>query len=913
VVDRYAENGRELGADQRAALIGVLTSGRTIDVIAAPAGTGKSFLGGAIADAWSTGRVIGLAPSQAAAQVLTDEGVTSWNLTAWRAAVQRGDRDAIPRAGDLFLLDEAGMASTPDIAHVVERVRSADAKVIPIGDPRQLGAVGPGGVLGDLAARGGVYELTDVRRFDNAWEGQASLRLRGGDPVALGQYDRHGRIVDAATGDEAIERASRAWLADTLAGKESLLIVGTNAEAAQASAGLRAQLVSLGHVEERGTLLDRDGCFAGVGDRVQARRNGWDLLGVNGNERAPINRETYRVTELRDDGSMTVVDSGGTSLILPAQYVSKDLALAYATTVHGAQGRTVDTGHAVTDGRTDAGSVYVSLTRGRESNTAWVVTRPLPSQAPTGEVPGPGVKPEQPGIEPRSGRAILAEVLERAQDERGALAEIEQSEADARSAVTTVDRLIDGIRVSTADRTAGLLDGLVHDGTLSQADRERLGGESALGPIDRMLRAGEIAGRDASEVLREAIADKPFTGSRSTVHVLYGRVRGLIGEVADRGTALTSFHDLIPAGLSEGTRRYLADQADASDARRHALGSEAAANPPAWAVERLGPVPDDPLARADWETRVGWAMAWRENQRAEDGADPNISGDGPLGAAPPVGLAEKRSVWVTALAGLGGPDAAPEEAGMTDARLRARVAAGERERIWAPAYVADQLAATAIEKAKQEADATVWGAHGGTGETATAAAQARAEAERLEMLRADLAETDEARARWFAHTAVTREKETRARAVLNARGADPDASRERVSGAEWLRADEEARVVEDQRRVIGESEVVDRTAEAARATPTTAPEALAASPETGRTDIRQTATTDDSERVQPAREVPEKDPTTERVTHAREALDEIADRHSLDENDDADEQMPWWVGLDDDTADDDAEWAGAGS
>jgi hypothetical protein len=81
----------ELGADQAAALRGVLTSGARVEVISAPAGTGKSFLVGTIAETWQeTGRrVVGVATSEKATHVLRDEGVSAVNVAQWLAAQER--------------------------------------------------------------------------------------------------------------------------------------------------------------------------------------------------------------------------------------------------------------------------------------------------------------------------------------------------------------------------------------------------------------------------------------------------------------------------------------------------------------------------------------------------------------------------------------------------------------------------------------------------------------------------------------------------------------------------------------------------------------------------------------------------------------------------------------------------------
>jgi len=321
VIARFAESGRELGADQAAALRGILTSGAQVEVLSAAAGTGKSYVVGALADTWAEHghRLFGLAPSQVAAGVLADEGVTATNITRWLGTQRRldnappgggnpsgGDEGWRLRAGDLLVVDEAGMAATGDLAEIVRRCAAVGVKLLLVGDPRQLAAVGPGGAMADIAARGVRYELTEVRRFSHEWEGAASLALRDADPGALATYQRHGRLEDGGTTEQAEAKAARAWLRDTLLGKESLLLVGSNASAARVSAALRVELVALGLVAEAGVALGKEGwegTVAGVGDLVQARLNGWDLIGLHGNTHAPINRGNYRVTGLRPDGA----------------------------------------------------------------------------------------------------------------------------------------------------------------------------------------------------------------------------------------------------------------------------------------------------------------------------------------------------------------------------------------------------------------------------------------------------------------------------------------------------------------------------------------------------------------------------------------------------------------------------------
>lgn len=58
----------------------------------------------------------------------------------------------------------------------------------------------------------------------------------------------------------------------------------------------------------------------------------------------------------------------GWHVVLPAGYVAEHVALGYAVTIHGAQGSTADTCHAVFSGTESREQLYVALTRGRHAN-----------------------------------------------------------------------------------------------------------------------------------------------------------------------------------------------------------------------------------------------------------------------------------------------------------------------------------------------------------------------------------------------------------------------------------------------------------------------------------------------------------------------------------------------------------------
>ena len=299
VIDDLHDAGVDLGADQAAAVRGILTSGASVESLVGPAGTGKSFVVGALAQAWQDPahwngqqrRVVGLASSQIATDVLAGEGLHARNITRWLATQHRltagtafGDDHAWRLSpGDLVVVDESAMADTTDLAAIHHHVTAAGAKLLLTGDHRQLAAVGAAGGMQLAAESAPSYELSEARRFTQLWERAASLRLREGDESVLGEYHKHGRLLDSGAIEQAEHSAARAWLADTLAGKRSLLMVDTNEQAARLSAQIRADLIRLGRVTEDGVPLGLQGTTAGVGDLIQARKNQWDLAGILGN------------------------------------------------------------------------------------------------------------------------------------------------------------------------------------------------------------------------------------------------------------------------------------------------------------------------------------------------------------------------------------------------------------------------------------------------------------------------------------------------------------------------------------------------------------------------------------------------------------------------------------------------------
>ncbi|MDQ3430653.1 MAG: AAA family ATPase, partial [Actinomycetota bacterium] len=177
--------------DPQTCAAAAIASTEPLVMVVGPAGTGKTTT---TASAVRTIRderrpVVGLAPSGKAADVLGAEAGCP-TATLARLLVQHRDGRSTPwLAGTTVILDEAGMTSTGDLARLVELVvRRNRWRLVAVGDPAQLPAVGRGGVFAHWCATLPHHELVTPRRFDQPWEATASLALRRGEPEAAETY-----------------------------------------------------------------------------------------------------------------------------------------------------------------------------------------------------------------------------------------------------------------------------------------------------------------------------------------------------------------------------------------------------------------------------------------------------------------------------------------------------------------------------------------------------------------------------------------------------------------------------------------------------------------------------------------------------------------------------------------------------
>jgi conjugative relaxase-like TrwC/TraI family protein len=656
-----------LREDQAAAALSVLTDGRRVSVINAPAGSGKTHVLAAAGTVWTAaglGRVVGITPSQSARNTLAAGVPECYNAAQFLGHLpgQRGARGSIElRPGDLVLIDEASMVATPDLADIITQATASDAKVILAGDTQQLQAVENGGGMSLLADALGYVQLTEPQRFRAAWEQAASLRLRTGDTTVLADYDQHARIAGGDP-EQMTDAAAAAYLALTLDGTDTLLMAADHTQRRELSRRVRDDLIRLGHIQPGPAVQIADGAAASPGDLIICTANDHSTeAGEPG--RTLANGDLLRIDAITSNGLLVrrALDADPetgqrrwtTQPFLYTGYRSAELG--YAVTDHVAQGRTVHTGLAVITGAEDRQHAYVALTRGTTANLAYVFTlspkradpapgpRPAPELARYDQIHTERAGVPAPATDPApcsEALAVLSAVLER--DDQ-----LTSATQDQHRALSDADHLAILNAIWTAEtapaRTQRYQDLLT--ASLPPGYQQELSHQARW--LWQTLRAAELAGLDPGQLLADAIAERDLAGARDLAAVLDARLRHRNGALVPLPAGAWSAQ--VPAIADLERRAYVTEIAALMDARKDRIGEHAADHAPPWAVSTLGPVPGHPLDRLEWQRRAAAIGAWRELSGYDHPADP--IGPEPVAAAP-----DLRAAWHEALAALGPVD-----------------------------------------------------------------------------------------------------------------------------------------------------------------------------------------------------------------------------------------------------------------
>jgi conjugative relaxase-like TrwC/TraI family protein len=618
IVERVTRRATKLSREQRAAVESIATSGRQLDLLVGPAGAGKTTTMRALRHAWISehgqGSVVGLAPSANAAQTLAaDLGIACDNTAKWLFEHDRGDPAYQLRSGQLVIVDEATLAGTTTLDLLARLATAAGAKLLLVGDAYQLSSVDAGGAFALLVdRRPDAPELTEIHRFKHAWEKPASLALRRGDVEVISTYAREHRIEEGDT-DQMLDAAYEAWRSDQQSGRASILVTESAHAVRALNERARAERVVLDGADDGREIDLGDGSRASVGDLVITRRNDRTLRTMRGDW--VKNGDRWRITDIRKDGSVVVrrLDQRRRgSAVLPPEYVAENVDLGYAITAHRAQGITVDTAHVVVTSSTTRENLYVSMTRGREANIAYVaLDQPDDSHS----------TPEPDDV---SARTVLYGVLQH----NGANKSAHHTIEDEYAVYAGIDRLAAELETIVADAQRERFVELLRRSGLSEAEHQAVTESTAFGPLAAALRRAEANHHDLDQLVPRVVAQHGLADADDVAAVLTYRVEKVASSVprGKRGVKPRLIAGLIPEPLgpmSDENRRAIDERKHLIEDRARALAEEAVERRLAW-LRRLGPPPTELSARESWLSEVSTVAAYRDRY--------SISSDVPAGS-----------------------------------------------------------------------------------------------------------------------------------------------------------------------------------------------------------------------------------------------------------------------------------------
>jgi conjugative relaxase-like TrwC/TraI family protein len=613
------------GADQQAMVRDLCQGGQGVALVVGRAGTGKTFALGIARHAWQLDgyRLLATAPTGIATLSLQGEGFEEVaTCDRLLGDLDRRQEQLDPRT--VVVVDEAGMVGSRKLARLLEHADQAKAKVVLVGDDRQLAPIDAGGGFRALRLRLGASELIENRRQQQAWEREALELVRSGlVEEAVAAYRAHDRVVAADSKPAATLALLQEWWAayqeaEGDSAQEVIVLAARRAEVDRLNSACQELLAARGRLgPDRIQVEDR---YLAVGDRVVCGHNAIGQPGVANGSRGIITAldPHARTLTIRLDGK------DGREVTLPRSYLdgrgrgerNRRVDLAYATTGHRAQGLTRGRALVRLTGSEDVNWLYVQLSRARQDTRLYAVVGP--ETQGTGEL-------DLPDQDQPDGYLQLAQALARVGGQT--LAIDTPSSPDLQ-------------RLSTAEL---------------RAERDRLRRQLDQAPRDR---SRELARAAAHRQQAEAAlaAHQPSTGDQpgGMLHWLRrgddqpAQVPGALAVASqqvdrahDRERELRQYqqrrHGWLEANAHLGPQyrqvlRTLAWQ-------RRATGLAVEADRPGYVLEALGPVPASTRGRRAWRQAAAEIEDYRRTYRITDP-------DRALGPAPcdPAQWAERQRV-----------------------------------------------------------------------------------------------------------------------------------------------------------------------------------------------------------------------------------------------------------------------------
>ncbi|MBB3979768.1 Ti-type conjugative transfer relaxase TraA [Rhizobium azooxidifex] len=356
----FARHDR-LPGEQKTAIEHVTGAARIATVIGR-AGAGKTTMMKAAREAWEAAgyRVVGAALAGKAAEGLEKEAeIPSRTLSSWELCWNQGRGQLDDKT--IFVLDEAGMVSSRQMALFVETVTRSGAKLVLVGDPEQLQPIEAGAAFRAIAERIGYAELETIYRQNEQWMRDASLDLaRGNVGKAVEAYEANGKLNGAELKADAATNLISDWNRDYDPNKSTLILAHLRRDVRMLNELARAKLIERGIIDPGFAFKTTDGVrgFA-AGDQIVFLKNEGSIGVKNGMLGKVVEAAPGRIV-------VTIGEGEHLRQVSVEQRLYNNVDYGYATTVHKSQGATVDRVKMLASLSLDRHLTYVAMTRHRE-------------------------------------------------------------------------------------------------------------------------------------------------------------------------------------------------------------------------------------------------------------------------------------------------------------------------------------------------------------------------------------------------------------------------------------------------------------------------------------------------------------------------------------------------------------------
>ncbi len=378
ITDAAVAKGREIGRSltpgQWDVVEAVCGSGRAVEVIIGVAGSGKTTALDAATTALDRAgyRVVGTSTSGQAARTLGAEAhIESRTIASllWRL----NNHQIVLDHRTVLILDEAAMTADRELHRVIDHVEQARAKLVLVGDPRQLSSIGPGGALAALLERHPEVLTTlsqNVRQRDPA-ERRALAQLRNGNVhKAIDWYLGRGRTSLNANRTDALIAMTDTWARDIAEGHDTALLAWRRDDVRDLNRLARQHMHRSGRLSGPHLVAPGGRAYA-AGDQAVV------LAPLPDHGLVTCQRITITRAHPQDHALEAKTTDGRRILLTGAAIDAEHLDHGYAVTVHRAQGATYDRAHVLAAGG-GRELAYVALSRARNHTTLHAIADDLP-------------------------------------------------------------------------------------------------------------------------------------------------------------------------------------------------------------------------------------------------------------------------------------------------------------------------------------------------------------------------------------------------------------------------------------------------------------------------------------------------------------------------------------------------------